>query len=83
MTETAHLFIASILSAPLLFALQVQLWAVIKSGEVARSRHLLSRILSLLKILIIFPLTADLKYSSEPNCRLAFIGHAVVFHNVL
>lgn len=53
MTETDHLFIAGILSAPLLSALQVQLWAVIKSGEVAQSRHLLSYILSPLKMLII------------------------------
>lgn len=52
MTETDHLFIAGILSTPLLSALQVQLWAVIKSGEVAQSRHLLSCVVSLLKMQI-------------------------------
>lgn len=79
MTETDHLFIADILSVPLLSTLRVQLWAVIKSGEVAQSRHLLSCILSLLKMLIIVPLTADPKYSSEPNCRLAELGTPLCF----
>lgn len=52
MTETDHLFIAGILSTPLLSTLQVQLWAVIKSGEVAQSRHLLRCVVSLLKMQI-------------------------------